>query len=314
MKLYCIFDDYPKEACKHLNEVGIDINVHPFGLPRPDRSQMKTIIEQYDGVIIGTSQKISKDMFENVSGPRIIATASVGTDHIEIPEEKKKMITVINTPKANAKSVAEYTFGCALLCCKRLYEGRNLYYSGKNNKSLRRKPEDLYGKTIGVIGAGNISAEIMNMSKNFGMRVLFWTPHPEMHSDLIQSGMKYTDLHVLCSESDVISVNLPNKESTVGFISEQLVAEMKDDAIFISVSRLPTINLNALKNKAVQHSSFYVCLDIDVDEEAIKTIPDISNFIVTPHIAGGTIETRKRMFNEIAKYIECYANEKCTKQ
>lgn len=306
MKLYCIFDDYPEEACECLKHSGIEVDVHPYGLPRPDKNEMKSILENYDGAIIGTSQKISSDMFEHVESPRIIATASVGTDHIDIPVEKKDLVTVLNTPKANAKSVAEYTIGCALFCCKRLYEGRSLYYAGKNNKNLKKKPEDLYGKTIGVIGAGNISAEIMNMARMLGMNVLFWTPHPEKHLDLVQSGMKYTDIHCLCSEADVISVNLPNKPSTAGFISGQLVSEMKNDAVFISVSRLPTIDLTALKNKASQHPDFYLCLDIDVDDNVIKTIPDIPNILITPHIAGGTIETRKRMFHEIAvSIVDC---------
>lgn len=78
---------------------------------------------------------------------------------------------------------------------------------------------------------------------------------------------------------------------------------MKDTAIFISVSRLDTVNVNALFDKAVECPGFYVCLDLDVSEKVIQRMPNVSNVIVTPHIAGGTVETRKRMFREIAKSI-----------
>ena len=93
---------------------------------------MKEILGEYDCVIIGTSQKIGEDDFDAVNSPRIIATASAGTDHIKVPEAKKDLITVINTPGANAVAVAEYTLGCALSCVKRLDEGSRLVINGKH--------------------------------------------------------------------------------------------------------------------------------------------------------------------------------------
>lgn len=303
MKFYCIFDDYPKEASDRLNEAGILLNVHPNGKPRPDSSEMKIILHEYDGVIIGTSQKITEDMFDGIDEPRIIATASVGLDHIKVPDNKKNLVTIINTPTANARSVAEYTIGCILSCVKRFDEGKHLYLEGKNNKQLSQKPGDVYGKTLGVIGAGNISREIMLIAKMFGMKVLFWTSHPENHVDLLNDGMVYREFDELIAVSDFISVNLPNNEGTKNIISNDAVAAMKEDAVFVSVSRLPTVDLHALIEKAEHNRNFYVCLDIDVDNAVVSSLPDLPNLQVTPHIAGGTVETRLRMFNETADSI-----------
>ena len=127
MKISSIFDDFPLEAIALLEEEGVKVTVHPQGVPRPDKADMRTIFEEYDGVIIGTSQKMVPEIFKNIESNRVIATASVGLDHINIPEEKKKYVTVFNTPKANAQSVAEYTLGCALACIKRFREGNDLY-------------------------------------------------------------------------------------------------------------------------------------------------------------------------------------------
>jgi len=303
MRAYSIFDDFTHEAREILNCAGVELTVHPIGVSRPDHDQMKMILEEYDCVIIGTSQKITEDMFEHIDNPRIIATASVGLDHISVPEEKKSLITIINTPKANALSVAEYTMGCALSCVKRLVEGNHLYKAGKSNKELNQKPEDLFGKTIGVIGAGNISTRIMEYAQFFGMKVLCWTRNPANHKDLKKKNVLFVTLEELVVASDVISVNLPNNAETKGIISSRLIDMMKPTAIFISVSRLETIDVMALIQKANYRFSFYVCLDIDVDETVAKIMQDQANIIITPHIAGGTVETRRRMFGEVAAQI-----------
>ncbi len=303
MKIYSIFDDFTGEALSILTAAGAAMTVHPTGMPRPDAVRMKELLREYDCVIIGTSQKITEDMFDGIDTPRIIATASVGTDHIRIPENKRHLVTLINTPKANVQSVAEYTISCALACCKRLREGDVLYRAGMDNKNLFQKPEDLAGKTMGVIGAGNISEWIIAYASFFGMHILCWTRNPDHHRELYKHGVRFVDLRELVRTADYVSVNLPNKPETVGLISSELVAEMKSNAVFISVSRLDTVNVAALFEKARTNRGFYVCLDLDIDPAVKKQMPEQPNVLVTPHIAGGTVETRKRMFAEIANEL-----------
>lgn len=303
MKVYSIFDDFGEEPAKILKNKGVQLSVHPLGLPRPSADEMKEILKNNDCIIIGTSQKITVDMFDGIEQPRIIATASVGTDHINIPKDKRHLVTVLNTPKANAQSVAEFTIGCALSCCKRLIEGRELYKRGKNNKDLSHKPEDLSGKTMGVVGAGNISEKIMEYAMFFGMKVLCWTAHPDKHTQLTRKGIIFASLETLIADSDVISVNLPNNEGTKGLISKKLIYAMKENTIFISVSRKPTVDWIALFKRAEESPYFYVCMDIDLDQEISRHLLHCYNIMVTPHIAGGTVETRKRMFLEIANQV-----------
>ncbi len=303
MKAYSIFDDFSEEATRLLSRAGVDLTIHPLGVPRPDHDRMKRILETYDCVIIGTTQKITEDMFERIDAPRIIATASVGLDHISVPEEKKHLVTVFNTPTANAQSVAEYTFGCALSCLKRLAEGSRLYAEGKDNKKLNRKPEDLAGKTLGVVGAGNISRRIMEFGAFFGMKLLCWTNHPDKHADLAGKGVRFCTLEELAKTADVVSVNLPNTSGTRGIVSAGFADAMKTEAVFISVSRLPTVDYRALIEKSRKHPNFYTVLDIDLDEDVIRQTAGLENVLITPHIAGGTVETRKRMFKELAQQI-----------
>ena len=303
MRAYSIFDDFTTDAIKTLEDAGIELTMHPLGVPRPDHDQMKMILEQYDAVIIGTSQKITEDMFENISEPRIIGTASVGLDHIMVPERKKNLCTILNTPNANTQSVAEYNVGAMLMTRKRLMEGDQLYSQGLDNKKLIRKPEDIYGATIGFVGAGRISAETMKMLSVFGTKFLCYTLHPEKHSNLVEKyNLKFVTLDELAQQSDIISINVPFSESTQNLISSEIISEMKDNCTVVSVARDKVINVPALITKANNNQNFYVILDLDVIPDYIGK-NNSRNIIITPHIAGGTIETRKRMFNEIAQAI-----------
>lgn len=332
MKVYSIFDDFTDEAAGILRDAGAELTVHPFGQPRPAGAELKQILDEYDALVIGTSQKMPEEMFSDVHTPKIIGTTSVGLDHIQIPAERQGLISVYNTPKANAQSVAEYTIGCALSCCKRLEEGRHAYQEGRDNKTLPQKPEDLAGKTIGVVGAGSIAERIMDYAAFFGMHILCWTAHPARHASLAQKGVEFVPLDRLAKSADVISVNLPNNEGTRNLISAELISEMKDNVIFISISRLPTIDMDALLKRAEENPLFYVCIDIDVDTEVVKKYTSalhmpgergssgpastgrgvhqmVDNILITPHIAGGTIETRKRMFREVAEQIAARISE-----
>ena len=303
MKGYCIFDDFPADTAKVLTDAGVELTVHPVGVPRPDAVQMKTILEQHDIVIIGTSQKIYEDMFENIETPRIIGTASVGVDHIHVPASKADLVTILNTPAANAPSVAEYIVGALLMTRHRIMEGNELYAEGKDNKKLIRKPEDIHNLTVGFVGAGRISTRVMQLLQPFGLKYICYTDDAPLRQNLVADyGVRFVSLNELVKASDIISVNVPNTAATNGLINAALIETMKDNATLISIAREQVVDIPSLLRKADKHPNFYAVLDLDV-------IPDYvgknnrRNMVITPHIAGGTIESRKRMFNEVVDRI-----------
>ena len=125
------------------------------------------------------------------------------------------------------------------------------------------------------------------------------TSHPTTISDPI-----YTEDGVIHYAVDNTPAMFP-----MGLTSAELISKMKPTAVFISVSRLDTIDARALFEKARENPGFYVCLDLDVNPQVVKQIPDQPNVLVTPHIAGGTVETRKRMFAEIAQAVAAAASK-----
>ena len=106
------------------------------------------------------------------------------------------------------------------------------------------------GKTIGVVGAGNISRRIMEYADFFGMKVLCWTQNPDRHRNLESRGVSFVSMDMLMQTADVISVNLPNNSGTKNLISRDRIEQMKENGIFVSVSRLETVDAHALFEKA----------------------------------------------------------------
>ena len=310
MRAYSIFDDFPSEATHLLENAGIDVTVHPAGVPRPDSEQFVQLLDQYDCLIIGTSQKISENMFDNVVTPKLLATASSGTDHIHIPENKRDLITVVNAPNSNAISVAEYIFGAMFLSRKRYFEGNILYSQTKDNKKLIKKPEDVYGSTIGLVGAGRISTRVLQLLQPMGVKSLCHTKNPASHMDLVEKySVEFVSLDELAHRSDIIAVNVPGNESTLNLINEDIIKRMKDTCVFISISRSNVVDVNALFRKANENENFYAVLDLDVVSE-YAGMCNGRNFIITPHIAGGTIEGRNRLFMEATENIVKYSMKK----
>lgn len=303
MKAYSVFDDFPQSSIDILEKNGIAVTVLEKGKERPNGNSLKALLDEYDILFISTAQKMPEEMFTDINVPKIIGTASSGVDHIHIPEDKKSLIRVANATHANRSTVTEHTFGLILTLRKQLIEGRETAAKGLTKKTMTSKPVDLFGSTMGVIGAGGIASTVLKMAKCFGMKRLCWTLHPERHQDLTEDGVTFVDIEDLMKTTDIISVNIPMSEQTRNLINAERVAMLKKTATFVTTSRLEITDNKALMERAKAIPTFSV--GMDVDAASIKDLWDSSmkNVIVTPHIGGGTIESRIRLFNECSENV-----------
>ena len=298
MKAYSVFDDFPSSCIEMLESNGVDVTLLPHGEERPQGDALLRLLHTYDILFISTAQKMPEEMFEGIETHKIIATASSGTDHIHMPTTKKQLIHIANATHANRSTVAEHTFGLALLLRKHLLEGRQTALEGLPKKAMSAKPVDLFGSTLGVIGAGGIASAVLGLGKGFGMKRLCWTFHPDHHEDLMKDGVEMVSLENLLQQSDIVSVNIPMSNATHQLIDARRIALMKDNAVLISTSRPEVIDNAALFQRASMCPSFSVGLDYDAKSVLGMWTADMLNVIVTPHIAGGTIESRIRLFEE----------------
>ncbi len=303
MKAFSIFDDFPESSIDILRQAGISVDLLPKGQTRPSGFELKRLLDSYDIVFISTAQKMPEDMFADINTPKIIGTASSGTDHIHIPQGKQHLIKIANATHANRTTVAEHTFGLILTLRKRLIEGRRISSEGKSKKEMKEKPIDLFGSTMGVIGAGGIASAVLRLAKCFGMSCLCWTLHPEHHLDLSDDGVKFVDIETLLSRSDVVSVNIPLSEQTRNLVSSECVDMLKDNSVFVTTSRIGVTDKEALFTKAHHCKDFGLGMDVDASDVLGLWSPDMDNVIITPHIGGGTIQSRIRLFDECCESV-----------
>lgn len=303
MKVYSLIGDYSKEAIDILKKSGISVTIDNTG-KEFKTDELAELFLEYDVLIIGVRTKISQEILEYVKTPKVIATLSIGLDHIDEEVINSDVIKVINIKKSIAHSVAEHIFSLILTLSKRIYEANTLVLDGTGDRKLiHERVEDIYGKTLGLIGAGNITREVVNIAKVFGMKMICYTMHPENHSDLLDCGVMFKPLDDVLRESDIINVSIPLNDETNKIISKDKIDLIKNNATFINTSRTEVVDTEYLIEKADKYKSFYVGLDIDCDSYKELFSVYRNNVVVTPHIAGVTKQSIDKMDLEIAESI-----------
>ena len=303
LKAYSVLKNLDKEACEIITNAGIQLELATSD-ERPNKEQLVEILNNYDILIVGIKEKFTKDMLEHIHSKKIIATLSVGLDHIDKSFFNTDLIKIVNCPTSNVTSVAEHIFSLILGLKKRIIEANDISINGGTKKDLSRRSNDINGSTIGIIGAGKISREVIKIAKVFNMKIYCNTLNPEKHKDLLEEGVQFLSLDELLSNSDIITINIPLNEENKNLISKDKIRLMDKSATFINASRAEIVDMNELIKYADENETFNVGLDIDVED--YKEILKIKrkNVIVTPHIAGVTKEALKRMDVELANNID----------
>lgn len=308
LKAYSIIKDLNKKACEIIKNNGIQLDISNSD-KRPDKEGLIKLLDKYDILIIGIEDKFTKDMLPSTTKKKIIATLSIGLDHIDNVFLENDNIKIINCQNSNVVSVAEHIFALILGLKKRIIEANDISLKGENRKKLSMKSNDITGSTLGVIGAGKISREVIRIAKVFDMNIICNTLNPELHEDLMKQGVKFVSLDEVLSNADIITINIPLNEENRNIISKEKIRLMKRTATFINTSRGELVDMNELIKYADENNTFNVGLDIDAED--YKDILNIkrNNVIVTPHIAGVTKEAVERMDVEVANKLVKYINK-----
>lgn len=308
LRAYSIFKDLDQKACEVIKNAGIQLELSTSA-ERPNKEELSKLLNDYDILIIGVKEKLTEDMLAKVDKKKIIATLSIGVDHIDKSFFESDLIKIINCQKSNVISVAEHIFALILGLKKRIIEANDIAIKGGNKTQLSSRSNDISNSTIGIIGAGKISREVIKIAKVFNMKIYCNTLNPEKHQDLLKQDVEFIDLDTLLTNSDIITVNIPLNEENKNLISKDKISLMKKSATFINTSRTEIVDMDELIKYADENKTFNVGLDIDAEnyKELLET--KRNNVIVTPHIAGVTKEAIKRMDVELANNIKKYLEE-----
>lgn len=284
----------------------------------------KTNIECYkdsDIICICPKSNLNSNILTECAKLKYVISRSTGIDHIDVDFCHQNSITVKNVVGYGSISVSEYQFSLLLNLTRKINQVQN---SVRKNGFIKDglQGTDLFGKTIGIIGYGNIGKMVAKISKVFGMHVLVYTKTINKKTEKTD-GIKYVTLDELYRRSDVVSINIPSTDDTYHLIDEHAFDKMRDNVIIVNTSRGSIIDTSSLIKALDKGKILGVALDViegekyikgdfsDVSEkekkkvkENFKKLLQFENVIVSPHNAYNTKESVARILDETIKNLE----------
>jgi D-3-phosphoglycerate dehydrogenase len=264
-----------------------------------NEDELVNTIPDFHVAVVRGATKLTRRVIESASNLELIIRAGIGLDNIDLEAAKEKEIQVANTPAATSISVAEHTFGL-MLAAVRNHGKANL--SMKEHKWEKKvlSGTELYGKTLGIIGAGRIGQEVARRALAFGMTVIAYDVI-EIKTDL---EIKQVSLDQLLAQSDIISLHLPLTDQTRHMISSQEFEKMKDGVIIINAARGGTVDEKALLEALQAEKVRAAAVDVFEKEPPDDfSLIDHPNVIATPHIGAAAKEGQKRAGMEVVKIL-----------
>ncbi|MCX8054283.1 MAG: D-2-hydroxyacid dehydrogenase [Ignavibacteria bacterium] len=259
-------------------------------------------IEKYDAIIVRSATKVTKEVIEAGKNLKAIARGGVGLDNIDVAYAKSKGIPVLNTPGASSISVAELAIAHMFAVCRFLNQSNIEMRQGKWPKKEYSKGIELTGKTLGLLGFGNIGKEVAKRAIGLGMTVIAHDPF-----------VTQTDLNVqlvskeeVIKQSDIISLHMPLIKGEGPAVGEKEIEMMKEGVIIINCARGGVVSEKALLEGL--NSGKVAAAGIDVFEnepptEAQAALINHPRVSVTPHIGASTVEAQNRVGEEIAQKV-----------
>ncbi|SDN71138.1 D-glycerate dehydrogenase [Bacillus sp. OK048] len=268
---------------------------------RPERIPQDMLtqwLKDVEGFISRGDIQVNDQLLLQAPHLRVIAQSSVGYDNVDMEACTKRSIPFGNTPEVLNNATADLTFGLLLSAARRIPEGSQFVKSGKW-KSPFDVPMgvDLFEKTLGIVGMGNIGRGVAKRAQASGMNVIYHNRRENNENDKLNA--TYVSFEQLLEKSDFIVVLVPLTSHTRGLFGKEEFTKMKSSAYFINASRGPVVNTNALYEALKEEQIAYASLDV-TDPEPINMdhpIMSLDNVLITPHIGSATIETRTKMAN-----------------
>lgn len=290
---------YPEGPLQVLrNAVPADFELLP--LTRPGREAILEQIPHADYLLVGGRVKIDRELLDLAPRLKMIQRTGVGLDSLDLETIHARNIPICVNAGINARSVAEHTIMLIFAALRRL----PIIDASVKQREWRKHDlgitcNDLHGKTVGLIGLGAIGTHVAEMLQPFGVKLLCHKPSPIPNETAARLRIRQVTLDDLLRQSDIISLLCPLNAETRGLIDHQRIATMKDGVILINTARGPLIDEHALTEALTSGKIKAAALDVFPTEPIPPTsqLPDLPNLILTPHMAGLTIETFSNMMH-----------------
>ncbi|ECO1693817.1 hydroxyacid dehydrogenase, partial [Listeria monocytogenes] len=267
-----------------------------------DKETLMEGVKDASALISILSTNVDQEVIDSASNLKIIANYGAGFNNVDVKYAREKDIDVTNTPKASTASTAELTFGLVLAVARRIVEGDKLSRTQGFDgwAPLFFRGREVSGKTIGIIGLGEIGSAVAKRAKAFDMDILYTGPHQKKEKER-EIGAKYVDLNTLLENADFITINAAYNPDLHHMIDTEQFKLMKSTAYLINAGRGPIVNeealVKALEDKEIEGAA----LDVyEFEPEITEGLKSLDNVVITPHIGNATYEARDMMSKIVA--------------
>ena len=296
-----ICDPTEPEAIEQMRLAGLEVEVRDSITPE----ELARVLPAYDGMLVRSRTRVSAALIDAAPRLKVILRGGVGLDTIDVEYARARGITVMNTPAASSPAVAELTIGYMFAMARQLYQATTSMKAGKWEKK-KFKGEELAGKTLGIVGVGNIGKEVAQRALALGMHVIAYDPYVPAPQGVEQ----VQDMDEILSHSDFLTFHLPLTDETRNMIGPAEFARMKAGVRIINCARGGIINEDALYDALVSGKVAGAALDVyAIEPPQERKLFSLDQVIGSPHIGAATEEAQGRIGAEVAQKLIEFAHK-----
>lgn len=316
---------YPKEKIKillleNISETAIaNIKSHGYASVKKVQGALdeETLIKELKDVhLLGirSKTKVTERVLQHASKLQAIGAFCIGVNQIDLKAATQHGVTVFNAPYSNTRSVAELVIGASIMLIRRIPDKNNAAHQGQWMKDASGSYE-LRGKTLGIIGYGNIGTQVSVLAESMGMKVIFYdvlTKLPLGNAEACRS------MKELVGKADIVSLHVPETDSTKNLINKTLIKQFKKGSILINYARGEVVDLDALAAALKAGDLAGAAIDVfPVEPEKngdpfTTPLQGLPNVLLTPHIGGSTVEAQENIGVDVSTKLLAYLEKGTT--
>jgi D-3-phosphoglycerate dehydrogenase len=286
---------------------GFHVENYPAGLSEEELCEK---IKNVSVLGIRSKTHVTAKVLENANRLMVIGAFCIGTNQINLEEATRRGVAVFNAPFSNTRSVVELAIAEIIMLIRNIPDKSSKMHKGQWDKSAKGSFE-IRGKKLGIIGYGNIGAQLSVIAENLGMKVYYYDREEKL---ALGNAVKCKTQKELFGLADVITLHIDGRESNTNLIGPEAFGQMKKGVIFLNLSRGHVVDINALKENILNGKVSGCSIDVfpheplSNDEEFVSELRGLPNTILTPHIGGSTAEAQENIGNFVPVKLMDYIN------
>ncbi|WOI52352.1 phosphoglycerate dehydrogenase [Parvularcula sp. LCG005] len=298
-----ISDALSEDAVNIFRTRGIDVTFEP-ALGK-DKERLLSIIGEYDGLAIRSATKVTDDVIAAAKNLKVVGRAGIGVDNVDIPAATAAGIAVMNTPFGNSITTAEHAIAMMMSLVRQIPQANASTHEGKWEKS-RFMGQEIFGKTLGLIGCGNIGAIVADRAQGLKMKVVAFDPYLTEERALAL-GVERVDLDTLFARADVITIHTPLTDQTRNVVNADAFSKMKDGVRIVNCARGGLVDEAALLEALESGKVAGAALDVfEVEPAKDNPLFGREDVICTPHLGASTSEAQENVAIQVAEQLADY--------